>query len=142
MYPDKIIMHHSLTKDTKTVSWGAIRKYHLNKGWEDIGYHFGIELVGTKHEIFVGRLMNVPGAHTKGQNSSSIGICLIGNFDKNKPPKEQWDLAVKLVSSLCEILYLTSSSIYGHNNYASYKSCPGELFSMDRFRNAVDKERN
>ena len=140
MYPNKIIIHHSLTKDNKTVNWNAIRKYHLGKGWNDIGYHFGIERVSGRYEILCGRLMTVQGAHTRGKNSSSLGICLVGNFDAIAPSKEQWDLAVKLVSSLCSILYITCNSVYGHNEFADYKSCPGKAFNMSKFRDAVDRE--
>lgn len=139
MNPNKIILHHSLTKDNETVNWQAIRKYHKGLGWNDIGYHFGIELIGDKYEILLGRLMTEVGAHTKGQNKSSIGICLVGNFDEKPPPREQWDLAVKLVVSLCGILYITGKSVYGHREFASYKSCPGRAFSIERFRNEVDR---
>ena len=139
MYPNKIIIHHSLTKDSKTVSWNAIRKYHKDLGWDDIGYHFGVELVGDNYEILLGRLMTEVGAHTKGQNKSSIGICLVGNFDDTSPPKQQWDLAAKLVASLCEILYITSRSVYGHRKFASYKSCPGRAFNIGKFKNEIDR---
>jgi hypothetical protein len=140
MYPDKIIMHHSLTKDSGTVSWNAIRKYHMGvKGWDDIGYHYGIEVIDGRHEILVGRLMTEQGAHTKGQNGSSLGICLVGNFDVERPVKEMWDLAVSLVDSLCSILYITSNSVYSHNRYAPDRSCPGKVFNMDRFRDDVSK---
>ncbi len=137
MIPKKIILHHSLTKDSKTVSWNAIRKYHLAKGWDDIGYHYGIEKIGLRYEILVGRLMNVHGAHTKGQNNSSIGICLVGNFDINPPHFEQWNLAVSLVQSLCEVLFLTRTSVFGHTEFAPYKTCPGKLFNMNKFKKEV-----
>ena len=144
MYPDKIIMHHSLTKDSQTVSWNAIRKWHKGEHsdspylMDDIGYHYGIEIIDDKHEILVGRLMTEQGAHTKGQNRSSLGICLIGNFDNQPPVKEMWDLAVSLVDSLCNILYITSNSVYSHNRYAPDRSCPGKAFSMDKFRGDID----
>ncbi len=137
MYPNRIILHHSLTKDGSTVNWNAIRKYHLSKGWNDIGYHFGIEKIGSRYEVLTGRMMTVKGAHTKGHNQDSIGICLVGNFDEVKPPKEQWELAVELVSSLCEILFITRESVYTHNDFASYKTCAGKKFNLRLFRSQI-----
>lgn len=131
---NKLIIHHSLTKDSDTVSWGAIRKYHLKLGWADIGYHFGIELIGDHYEILAGRMPNVVGAHTKGQNNQSLGICLIGNFDVEFPSFPQLDLAYKLCRYLLSHYSLTPKDVYGHRDFASYKSCPGNNFDMDNFR--------
>lgn len=134
---DKIILHHSLTKDSETVSWGAIRRYHVQeRGWRDIGYHFGIELVGDFYEIFVGRSIKTPGAHTKGQNLTSIGICFVGNFDIIAPPLPQVERGIYLVKSLLEEFNLGPLDVYGHRNFAS-KSCPGTQFDMNKFHNLL-----
>ena len=95
-------IHHSLTKDSGTVSWNAIRHYHMNtKGWRDIGYHFGIEQVGRldseAFEIFVGRPLTMNGAHARGLNSKQIGVCMVGNYDSVAPRKE---MLIKLVRYL------------------------------------------
>ena len=134
MKPNKIILHHSLTKDSKTVSWDAIRNYHVNtKHWKDIGYHFGIELINNHYEVLTGRMMNEQGAHTRGYNTDSLGICFIGNFDDEDVPVDQWGLGVRLVRSLCFLLNI--GEVKGHRDYAGYKTCPGKRFSMDKFRN-------
>jgi len=138
MYPNKIILHHSLTKDGEVVNWNAIRKYHVNTlHWKDVGYHFGIELIGSRYEILTGRLMTEKGAHTKGYNGDSLGVCLIGNFDEKEPPEEQWRLAVDFVRSLCTICYISPQSVFGHRDFANYKSCPGSSFSIEKFRSQL-----
>lgn len=136
-YPTHIIIHHSLTKDSKTVSTAAIRKYHTETlGWNDCGYHYLIEKVNNSYEIFTGRMLTEPGAHCKdqGMNYRAIGICFIGNFDKRKPPKKQWEKGIELVKSLCQIFNIDYKNVRGHRVYSQYKSCPGRMFDMSQFR--------
>jgi N-acetylmuramoyl-L-alanine amidase len=140
MIPTSIILHHSLTADSQTVSWSAIRRYHTKTlGWNDIGYHYGIEKVGDHYEILVGRLMTQIGAHTKQEsmNAKSLGICLIGNFDDIEPPGEQFDLSLRLVKSLQFIIGIPTDKVYGHREFASYKTCPGKRFDLDKFRSIL-----
>ena len=132
MTPKLIILHHSLTEDGKTVSWNAIRQYHLKKGWNGIGYHFGIELVGNHYEILIGRLPTEIGAHCYGVNKSSLGICFVGNFDLEEPPLEQLNVGRGLIRSLMEVFNISSEWVKGHCEY-SQKSCPGKKFPLGEF---------
>lgn len=147
MTPKKIILHHSATKDSGTVSWNAIRRYHVNQcAWQDIGYHFGIEYITDpgdpkgSYEIMMGRMPDKTGAHTTGLNSVSIGICFVGNFDDARPPDGQWQQGVKLVSWLCGHYGIPTSEIYGHRDFAN-KTCPGKMFDLDVFRADVEGAR-
>jgi N-acetylmuramoyl-L-alanine amidase len=120
----KIILHCSATREGQDVSVETIRKWHLNRGWSDIGYHYVIYLDGSIHE---GRPVNRSGAHTKGYNSKSIGVCYIGGVEKDgKTPKdtrtpEQDTALTNLITALLE-MYPTAT-LHGHNEFAN-KACP------------------
>lgn len=88
---NKIVIHHSES------DWGnanEIRDWHVNgNGWSDIGYHYVIcnayptfacwdgfsPNESWDGKIEIGRDESIPGAHVKGHNSDSLGICLVGN---------------------------------------------------------------
>lgn len=140
MKPKRIILHHSATKDSGTVSWNAIRRYHIeNNVWTDIGYHFGIEYVADpgdpkgSYEIMVGRTIDKIGAHTSGENYDSIGICFVGDFDAATVPEAQWQAGLKLVRWLCAQFGIVKEQIHGHREYAP-KTCPGKRFNIEQFR--------
>ena len=142
MKPEYIILHHSLTEDSGTMSWDNIKRYHTSTlGWWDIGYHFGIEVIEDTHQILVGRMMNEAGAHCRqnSMNSRSLGICFIGNFDLDPPSKKMWDLGIKLVGSLQEVFRIPKNHIFGHCEYASYKTCPGAAFNLGKFRGELTR---
>ena len=137
MIPKKCIVHHSLTSDSQTVSWGAIRRYHKEtNGWIEIGYHYGIELVGDSYEVLVGRPENIAGAHCKGLNALSIGICFIGNFDLAAPSDEMMIRATEVFYPILRRLVIVPEDIHPHSAYAP-KSCPGTMFPMARFVEAM-----
>ena len=142
MIPTHITLHHSLTKDSGTASWDAIRKYHKELGWLDIGYHFGIELIGSSYEVLLGRMPFETGAHCKehGMNHTSLGICFVGNFDIEKPSDAMWKKGLSLCSSLCRIFNISIENIHGHSYYAGYKSCPGKMFDVEKFKKDLKHE--
>ena len=137
--PTDLVIHHSKTKDGVTVSWSAIRKYHTTNPrlmWDDIGYHFGVELVNVYYEVLLGRMPYMQGAHCRagGMNGKALGLCVVGDFDKHEPPIMQFNLAASVGSWICHVLNIPVENIKGHRDYDSGKSCPGRLFDMEAFR--------
>ena len=138
--PEAIVLHHSLTRDNATVSWGRIRRYHVGElGWTDIGYHFGIELARDQYEVFAGRGLDCVGAHcaASGMNRRSLGVCFVGNFDYDPPPSDQWAVGLRLVRSLCNRFDIDPDDIYGHRYFDGRKTCPGRMFDMAAFVGGV-----
>jgi N-acetylmuramoyl-L-alanine amidase len=134
----KLIIHHSLTKDGTAKDWDAIRRYHMQeKGWTDIGYHWGVENVNGAIVILRGRLENVPGAHTIGMNQKSLGICVVGNYDLGPPSDAVLNRLADLCALKCKEYHLRPEDIEPHSKYASYKTCPGTKFPMDKLREKV-----
>jgi len=122
---NKIIVHCSATREGQHIDVDTIRDWHVNgRGWSDIGYHYIIYLDGTVH---AGRPVERSGAHTKGQNSNSIGICYIGGVETDgKTPKdtrtpEQKAALDNLLFVLTDIF--ANATIHGHNEFAA-KACP------------------
>lgn len=137
MIPTHIVIHHSLTADGQTVSWNAIRWYHTHTmGWNDVGYHAGLELIGSRYEILMGRMMDDIGAHCKegGMNRTSLGICVVGNFDLAPVPSAQMDLLIKFVRSLMFVFRIPFDNVKRHSDFAGYKSCPGTKFQWSEFK--------
>ena len=120
----EIIIHCSATREGQQISVDTIRDWHLAKGWNNIGYHFYIDLDGT---INKGRDIDKMGAHCKGHNRNSIGICYCGGVETDgKTPKdtrtqEQKDSLLNVLKTL-KAMY-PEAVIYSHNEFAN-KACP------------------
>jgi N-acetylmuramoyl-L-alanine amidase len=136
-----ILIHHSLTKDSLTVSWGAIRKYHIfTLGYDDIGYTAGTEFARDDYEIFAGRMpFDRQGAHCPqgGMNRKAYSLCFIGNYDIALPPEKMLKKGALFVASICTVAGIPVENVQGHRDYATYKTCPGEKFDLDLFRSMV-----
>lgn len=135
---NKIIIHCS---DSEFGDAETIDIWHKEKGWDGIGYHFvilngqinpTIYMTEKDGEIEQGRDIEKIGAHCKGQNKDSIGICLIGR-------KTFTDLQIiSLIDKVKELMKeygLEINNIYGHYEFDSRKTCPN--FNMDNFRDKL-----
>ena len=122
---NKIILHCAATPQGREVSLDTIRKWHLQRGFNDIGYHYVIDLQGGVH---IGRPINKQGAHCSCHNRVSIGICYVGGMSKDmKKAKDTRTQAQKdsLIKLMHELIYKYNKdmTIHGHNEYAN-KACP------------------
>lgn len=65
----------------------GIYRYHvLSMGWRDIGYNFLVDKCGNIYEGRAGGVTKaVLGAHTRGFNSNSMGIAVLGSYGSTKP---------------------------------------------------------
>ena len=122
---NKIIVHCSATREGENFDVAEIRKWHVEgRGWSDIGYHFYIDLYG---EIHKGRDIAKIGAHCKGQNRNSIGICYCGGVEADgKTPKdtrntEQKEALIAVLRTLKAMF--PNAVIHSHKDFAN-KACP------------------
>ena len=123
---DFIVVHASATPETMDIGVTEIRKWHRQRGWLDVGYHKIIKRDGTVED---GRALNVPGAHARGFNHRSIGICLVGGVesDLKKPEANfthaQWDALGDLVADLVKLH--PNAKVLGHRDLPKVnKDCP------------------
>jgi hypothetical protein len=136
--PKGIYIHHSATRDTDSVSYDAIKRYHTETmNWDDIGYDYLIEYVQGVPMVFTGRGLQYMGAHTRGYNDH-IGICVVGNYDEKHLEEDKAAVLIRLLASLL-ILYpnLNVVDIDYHRQVAN-KTCPGlDFTSLNAIRSAV-----
>jgi N-acetylmuramoyl-L-alanine amidase len=120
---NKIIIHCTDTPEDRHVSVKDITQWHKARGFHTIGYHYVVYLDGSVH---AGRLVDDIGAHCKGHNADSIGICYVGGRDKKgdycdtRTPEQKQALAELLTKLKAKY---PGASIHGHNEFA-HRACP------------------
>lgn len=119
----KIIVHCADTPEGRDDKAADIRRWHKARGFNDIGYHYVVDLDGT---IEPGRDVTIAGAHTTGHNADSIGVCYIGGAGTDMKPKdtrtEEQKTALRLLLKYLVQKY-PGAKIYGHRDFAQ-KACP------------------
>ena len=120
---NRIILHCTATRVGEELDVSQIDKWHRDRGFSEIGYHYVIYADGT---IATGRNIRKKGAHVKGHNHDSVGVAYVGGLDNNLVPQDtmtmQQELAfLHLVNSLRVVF--GSLSVHGHNEFSN-KACP------------------
>ena len=126
-----IVIHYSASPDDRQVTAGDIDEWHKVRGWDGIGYHFVIQRNGTLER---GRDIETVGAHVKGHNLNSIGICVVGTDVFNDVQLETLDI---LLLGLHQMF--PRARIRGHCELAP-TPCPGMPVEPIRERIAAIEE--
>ena len=133
---DAIMVHCSATRAGQDVRASDIDKWHKERGFKCIGYHFVIDLDGTIEE---GRPLTMSGAHcnTAGlsgrpYNSHSIGICVVGGLDKDGKPADTRTLAQResldwLIYRKLLPMFPNVVDILGHRDASPDKNGDGKI---------------
>ena len=125
-----IVIHHSATP---TGSAAEFDRMHKAKGWDELGYHFviGNGTGSGDGQVEVGSRWRSQkwGAHAKTSdnrfNRFGIGICLVGNFDNERPTKAQLASLSKLVAFLMKTYNVPAERVIGHGDTKA-TDCPGK----------------
>lgn len=126
----RVIVHCSDSEDGLSVPVEDIDRWHIKRGFkrfagwrkqknaalQAIGYHFVIDIDGSIH---TGRAINEVGAHCKGHNFDSVGICMIG---RSRFSRAQWTALESLYTRICN--QHGALVWHGHREYDRAKTCP------------------
>ena len=141
-----IVIHHSASRRGSSASIDA---WHRKKGWDGLGYHV---VIGNGTDMALGRIeqgfrwhLQREGAHAGGGelgrsfNQLGIGICLIGDFNRDQPDAWQEERLAQLCALLIHnIPTLSVGRIIGHQDVPGKQTdCPGSHLSVDRLRYRV-----
>lgn len=121
-----IVIHCSATPAGRDVTAAEIDTWHKQRGFNKIGYHYVIRLDGS---IEAGREVDEVGAHAKGFNTVSVGICLVGGVDANNIKQAedtftpaQYRTLERLVGDM--LRKYPNARVCGHRDLDPGKACP------------------
>lgn len=133
--PRFLTVHASATFPSMDVDAATIRKWHLDRNFNDIGYHYVIKRDGTVQQ---GRPEHRVGAHVGGHNTKNIGICMVGGLKQGTQEPEdnftdaQYRSLTKLLTELHE--RYPDAVVMGHNEFNGHKSRGCPCFDIKAYR--------
>lgn len=124
---DLLVIHCSATRPTHDIGVSDITRWHIQRGFDTVGYHYVIRRNG---ELETGRPEMAVGAHVRGHNVNSIGICLAGGVDASNTPEnnftaEQIVTLKRLLVQLKERYPL--ARVLGHRDLSPDKNGDGKI---------------
>ena len=130
--PKYLAIHCTATRIDQDVSIERVKRWHLKRGWSDVGYHYYVRKDGSlelgRDRDNDGDIWEEVGAHVKGFNRDSISMCYEGGLDVNgedsdtRTPEQMltMEAVVKIITS-----QFKNIKTKGHRDFPNVKkSCP------------------
>jgi hypothetical protein len=138
-----IVIHHSASPSG---SAAVFDREHREKGWDELGYHFvignGTDSGDGQVEVGSRWPKQKWGAHAKTPdnryNDFGIGICLVGNFDIERPTPRQMQSLAKLTAYLMRTYNIPEANVIGHRD-TKPTDCPGRNMNVAVVRRMADQ---
>ena len=130
-----IVIHHAAMPIT--TSRDDIQDLHLVNGWAGVGYH---KLVFADGSVEIGRPEQTVGAHAFGASRRSLGIVLVGDFNRDRPDLVQLESAARLTVELLKKYRLPAEKVLPHRAVNTDTDCPGRQFPWAEFMQRVARE--
>ena len=144
-----IVVHHSATRSGNAAEFHRMHQQRVDASgehWIGLGYHFVINngRGGPDGQIEVGFRwrQQMQGAHCRPRNCAdnywnehTIGICLVGNFELERPTQAQYEALARLVRFMCDRYSIPQNRVLGHGQvHGANTRCPGRFFSWQELR--------
>ena len=126
----RIAIHHTVSGD---VPAAEVHRWHQNRGWRGIGYHYLIRHSGA---IERGRAEELRGIHASAANADSIAIALTGNFEQHLPTAAQLDALVWLIR---DIRARYGDLVLIKHSDVGATACPGRLFPWTELQGRLER---
>ena len=135
-----LVIHCSATSPLMDIGKYEITEWHKARRFKTIGYHYVIRRDGT---LEYGRNLQTQGAHVKGHNHYSVGICLVGGVDDLGHPEDNFTtLQYQELENLLRKLKqdFPNAIVQGHRDFPNVKkACPS--FDVKSWWANISKER-
>jgi N-acetylmuramoyl-L-alanine amidase len=131
------VVHHTASTNAYTPAQAAaivrgIETFHVKgNGWNDIGYNFLVDRFGNVYEGRGGGIdRNVVGAHAEGFNTGTVGVSLIGNFQRTAPTKAAQAALVRLLAWRLDVAHVDPLSTVAYTSGGNAKFRSGKVVTL------------
>lgn len=135
-----VVIHHTAGNIARSLE--DIREMHIADGYEDIGYHYFMEVDSRgRGHLKRGRSTQLQGCHgKKWHNDRYLGFCIEGNYQEERVSEQLYQDILGALKHILKANGISRDRAKGVLGHCDVKptACPGKFFPLTRLKNEVD----